>query len=189
MSNRKSIVIAYIDFQRPFDSTSHRKLLHKLCAYGIHGNLFFWISSFLSGRLQCVRVGSYLSSYCPGTSGVPQGSVIGPLLFNLFINDITDNLDSTTTSKIFADDIKIYTEFSTTISPGNLQIHLALILSWSTLWQLPISHTKCIYSHLVAIILFNLSILLMLLYPPQTASLILVLLLTRTLNLLNTLIS
>ena len=122
ISNRKSVVIAYIDFKRAFDSVSHSKLIHKLASYGIHGNLLFWISSFLSNRMQYVRVGSSLSKLSRVTSGVPQGSVIGPLLFNLFINDITDNLDPSTSSKIFADDIKLYTEFlynNFTPSPSN----------------------------------------------------------------------
>jgi len=143
LSTNKSVVIAYIDFKRAFDSVPHSKLIHKLASYGIHGNLLFWISSFFSDRLQNVRVGASLSSPCQVTSGVPQGSVIGPLLFNLFINDITDNLDSSTTSKIFADDIKIYTEISCNNQSTNLQNHLDLIHQWSTTWQLPISHSKC----------------------------------------------
>ena len=143
LSNRKSVVIAYIDFKRAFDAVSHSKLIHKLAAYGIHGNLLFWIASFLSNRKQYVQVGSSLSSLSLVTNGVPQGSVIGPLLFSLFINDITDNLDSSTTSKIFADDIKLYTEFSTTISPQHLQTHLDLINQWSITCQLLNSHSKC----------------------------------------------
>jgi hypothetical protein len=143
LSNRKSVVIAYIDFQKAFDSVSHPKLIHKLISYGVHGNLLLWITSFLSDRSQSVRVGSSLSKLSPVSSGVSQGSVIGPLLFNLFINDITDKLDISTTSKIFADDIKIYTEFSTTMLPNHLQNHLDLIYLWSITWQLPISHSKC----------------------------------------------
>ena len=85
----------------------------------------------------------HLSGTCSVTSGVPQGSVIGCLLFNLYINDITDSLDSTTTSKIFADDLKIYTELSSTDSISNLQNHLNLIHLWSVTWQLQISHSKC----------------------------------------------
>ena len=142
LSKHNSVIIAYIDFQRAFDSVPHPKLLHKLSSYGIHGNLLFWISSFLSNRLQRVRVGSALSGTCKVTSGVPQGSVIGCLLFNLYINDITDSLDSTTTSKIFADDLKIYTELSSTDSTSNLQNHLNLIHLWSVTWQLQISHSK-----------------------------------------------
>ena len=122
---------------------SHPKLLHKLIAYGIQGNLLFWITCFLSDRVQRVRVGSSLSNPSPVTSGVLQGSVIGSLLFNLFINDITDQLDNSTNSKIFADDVKIYTEFSTTISPDHLQNLLDLIHQWSVTWQLPISSSKC----------------------------------------------
>ena len=143
LSNRKSVVIAYIDFRKTFDSVSHPKLIHKLVSYGIHGNLLSWINSFLSNIIQRVRVGSSLSNPSPITSGVPQGSVVGGLLFNLFINDITDQFDNSTTSKIFADDIKIYTEFSTSISPNHLQHHLDLIHQWSITWQLPISNSKC----------------------------------------------
>ena len=143
LSKHNSVLIAYIDFQRAFDSVPHPKLLHKLSSYGIHGNLLFWISSFLSNRLQRVRVDSALSGTCSVTSGVPQGSVIGCLLFNLYINDITDFLGSTTTSEIFADDLKIYTELSSTDSISNLQNHLNLIHLWSVTWQLQISHSKC----------------------------------------------
>ena len=91
-----------------------------------------------------VRVGSSLSYPCTITSGIPQGSVIGPLLFKLFINDISDIIDSTSTIQIFADDVKIYTDISSL--PGSfmdLQTNLDHIYQWSHLWQLPISHSKC----------------------------------------------
>ena len=78
------------------------------------------------------------------SSGVPQGSVIGPLLFNLYVNDVTDTHDrSTVTTKIFAEDLKMYSELSNINSDFNLQLHLDLINTWSTLWQLTISQTKC----------------------------------------------
>ena len=143
ISNWKSVVVAYVDFQRAFDSVSHPKLLHKLSSYGIQGNLLYWFASFVSNRFQRVRVGSSLSKLCAVTSGVPQGSVIGPLLFNLFINDITDHLDGSSTSKLFADDIKIYTELTGTDSHTSFQKQLDLIHHWSICWQLPISHSKC----------------------------------------------
>ena len=139
LSSSKSVVIAYIDFQRAFDSVSHPKLLHKLKHHGIDGNLLFWISLFLTGRRQSVKIGSSFSKFSPVSSGVPQGSVLGPILFNLFVNDITDNLDNTTTSKMFADDIKIYSEFNTNTTTCNLQTHLDLICIWSSIWQLTIS--------------------------------------------------
>ena len=81
LSSSKSVAIAYIDFQRAFDSVSHPKLLHKLQNYGIDGNLLFWISSFLTGRRQSVKIGSSFSKFSPVSSGVPQGSVLGPNTF------------------------------------------------------------------------------------------------------------
>ncbi|MFZ2537611.1 MAG: reverse transcriptase domain-containing protein, partial [Oscillospiraceae bacterium] len=137
------VQVAYIDFQKAFDSVSHPKLLHKLSGYGIHGNLLFWISSFLTNLIQQVRIGSSLSLSSQVIRGVPQGSVLGPLLFNLFINDVTDSLDSSSTTKIFADDIKIYSEITNPNSITNFQSQLNLIHVWSVTWQLPISHHKC----------------------------------------------
>ena len=112
LANHKLVSIAYIEFKSAFDVISHSKLLVKLSGYGISGCLFFWIKAFLSGRQQRDRIDSSLSSTCLVTSGVPQGSVLGPLLFNLFVNDISDNFDNDCTVKLFADDIKLYTEFS-----------------------------------------------------------------------------
>jgi len=112
LTSHASVVVASIDFQQAFDTVSHRKLLHKLSGYGIRGNLLQWISSFLSNRLQRVRVGSSFSKYCSVCSGIPQGSCIGCLLFNLYINDITDNLNPGVTVKLFADDVTIYSSIN-----------------------------------------------------------------------------
>ena len=84
LSNHKSIIIAYIDFKSAFDCISHPKLLLKLASYGIKGNLLLWISAFLSNRSQSVRINSSTSEPCQVTSGVPQGSVLGPLFFQSF---------------------------------------------------------------------------------------------------------
>ena len=143
LSNRKSVVAAYIDFARAFDSISHCKLLCKLISHGISGNLLFWIEAFITNCSQCVRVGSTLSSFCPVSSGIVQGSVLGPALFNLFINDITDNLGDNINVKLFADDVKLYSEMSTHASASTFQEHLNHIHKWSIDWQLAISLSKC----------------------------------------------
>ena len=122
----------YIDFQRAFDSISHPKLIHKLSSYGISGNLLCWIMAFLTNRRQMVRSNSTFSSICDVISGVPQGSVLGPLLLIIFINDTTDNLDQSTTAKLFADDIKLYSELS--FPHNNLQTQLDKIHTWSSIW-------------------------------------------------------
>jgi hypothetical protein len=107
-----TLAAAYIDFAKAFDTVSRPKLLHKLTAYGLSGNLFNWIADLLSDRSQCrpTRVGSALSSSAPLNSGVVQGSCVGgPLLFIIFINDICDDLTDTVTGKLYADDLKLYT--------------------------------------------------------------------------------
>ena len=114
----------------------------KLSGYGIHGNLFHCISSFLSDWFQRVRVGSFLSNYCSVCSGIPQGSVIGPLLFNLFINDLTDNLNSSVTTKLFADEVTMYSNISHVNWCSDFQSTLNMVKQWSFDWQLQISVIK-----------------------------------------------
>ena len=98
--------------------------------------------SILLNRSQSVRVGSILSRSIDVTSGVPQGSVLGPLLFNLFINDIADFFNSCTKIKMFADDLKLYTELSVD-ARSHFQLYLDHISAWAATWQLGISYSKC----------------------------------------------
>ena len=98
-------------FSKTFDSLVHNEIIAKLSAYGIGYELLYWIEAFLTGRSQMVLVEDMLSSSIPVSSGVVQGSVLGPLIFILFIDDIVDCLDSNeicpTTCSIFADDMKL----------------------------------------------------------------------------------
>jgi len=93
----------YLNYSKAFDSVPHCQLISKLEAYGICGDLSLWISNFLSNRLQREVINGCLSDWVSVKSGVPQGSILGPLLFILYVNDIPDLIESN--SKMFADDI------------------------------------------------------------------------------------
>ena len=135
--------VAYIDFSRAFDSVSHAKLLHKLKSYGIDGVLLDWIADFLSERLHCTRVGNVLSSPCFIRSGVVQGSCLGPLLFLVYINDLMDLFNADVNCKLYADDVKLYTEIMSVNDMFCFQDCLDSLYQWSDVWQLSISCQKC----------------------------------------------
>lgn len=96
----------FFDFSKAFDVVSHDILLQKLFHLGIRGQVLSWLSDFLIGRSMCVEVSGVQSAPRPVLSGVPQGSVLGPVLFLIYINNIADSLSSQ--YKIFADDLKMY---------------------------------------------------------------------------------
>ena len=94
----------YLDFRKAFDTVPHKRLLSKLWGYGVRGQVLKWVEDFLSDRYQYVSVNDKTSQKIPVTSGVPQGSVLGPVLFIYFINDLPDVIQCV--SRIFADDTK-----------------------------------------------------------------------------------
>jgi retron-type reverse transcriptase len=97
--------LVLLDFAKAFDKVSHAKLIQKLKAYGKDGILVKWIESFLNGRKQRVLIGDNCSEWEDVTSSVPQGSVLGPLLFTIFINDLPDKIKNE--CRLYADDIKL----------------------------------------------------------------------------------
>ena len=108
LDSKVPVDAVYLDFSKAFDSVPHRRLLHKLHEYGIRGMLLEWIKDFLSDRTQFVSINNERSSHIKVTSGVPQGSVLGPTLFIYYINDLPEKTDCKV--KIFADDSKVYQE-------------------------------------------------------------------------------
>ena len=136
----------YLDFRKAFDTVPHQRLIKKLQAYGIHGKLLRWINQFLVGRKQRVVVEGEKSEWKEVISGIPQGSVLGPLLFVLFINDMPSCVSNA--CKLFADDSKIYTQVR---NPGNIQAlqeDLAKLEDWSSKWQMGHNIDKCKSLHL-----------------------------------------
>ncbi len=96
----------YLDFAKAFDSVLHQRLLKKIKALGIDGKVLAWIAAFLNNRRQCVVVNGSASNWTNVMSGVPQGSVIGPILFIIFINDMPNHISNFIS--LFADDAKLY---------------------------------------------------------------------------------
>ena len=137
MDNKTQIDEVLLDFARTFDKVPHLRLLSKL-TYGITGNTKNWIKSFLSSRKQGVSVNGALSDIADVTSGVPQGSVLGPVLFLLYINDIDGNIKSSIC--LFADDSKI-----SKTDHEIFQTDLNQPQAWSDKWQMEFNVSKCVH--------------------------------------------
>ena len=136
----------YLDLQKAFDKVPHQRLLYKLQKYGINGNLLCWVESFLSHRHQRVKVNGSYSNWSRVLSGVPQGSVLGPILFLLYINDLTDNIKYCSCS-IFADDTKLAGCANNVEQADCIQEDLNSIHKWCQEWLLSFNKKKCHLLH------------------------------------------
>ena len=133
----------FTDFVKAFNSVPHKRLLLKLQSYGIHGKLLEWIRLFLSNRRQRVHVDGVYSEWAHVKSGVPQGSVLGPILFVLYINDMPKVVENI--CKLFADDAKLSGKATNSVS---IQNDLNNLTEWSLTWQLPFNYCKCKCLHI-----------------------------------------
>ena len=132
----------YLDFAKSFDRVSHQRLLIKLYNIGIRGNLINWIKDFLKGREKTVVVNNEFSDWASVVSDIPQGNVLGPSLFTIFINDIPN--DITSNVNFFADDTKLYNSAHLN---NLIQEDLNNLLQWSNKWLLPFNIEKCKVLH------------------------------------------
>ena len=138
--------VNYLDCHKAFDTVPHLRLLAKLEGLGIQGNILRWISGFLINRRQRVGIRGSFSEWLPVDSGVPQGSVLGPILFLFYINDLVDGLECPIL--LFADDAKIYMEIRTPDDVNALQRDMEKIQEWSNKWLLVFNDEKCSTVHI-----------------------------------------
>ena len=130
-----------LDFEKAFDTPPHELLKSKLFSYGIGGKTLEWINAFLCFRQQRVVVNGVKSDWAPVVSGVPQGTVLGPLLFSLYINDIPVGIDSQI--RLFADDCVCYREIKTVEDTLKHQKDIDLLGSWARKWGMRFQPVKC----------------------------------------------
>nr|VZI32768.1 unnamed protein product [Spirometra erinaceieuropaei] len=134
--------VIYTDFKKAFDSVPHKRLIYKLSEIGIRGTLLTWITDFLTGRSQTVCIEASRSTPTPVLSGVPQGSVLGPLLYLVYINDCVDDLGCS--AIMFADDVKLWRPIRSDADRYALQDSLNRLNSWSGRWLLNFNVDKCV---------------------------------------------
>ena len=146
LDHGKDVDVMFYDFKRAFDTLSHSKMILKLESYGIRGNILHWIKDFLTNRTQEVVINQIHSSTQKVLSGVPQGSVLGPILFLIFINDSPDLAE--TTVRLFADDAKTYSTINTDNDVENLQRTTNKFYDWSIKWDMDFNEKKCKRLHL-----------------------------------------
>lgn len=142
-ASNKQVDSIYTDFSKAFDKVDHRILSAKLAAYGIHGNLLRWLISYLSNRSQIVAVKGFLSKPVELTSGVPQGSHLGPLLFIIFINDLVEHISSEVL--LYADDLKLFRVVNGVNDCLMLQRDLDNIQNWCFRNKMYLNVDKCFY--------------------------------------------
>ena len=139
--------VIYLDFQKVFDKVPHQRLLIKLKSHGMGVNIVTWIQNWLIDRKQRVSVEGETSAWTAVHSGVPQGSVLGPLLFLIYINDLEDGIASNILK--FADDTQNFRRVQTRQNCRTLQEYLNRLEQWSAKWHIMLfSQSKCKCLHI-----------------------------------------
>ncbi|KAF2344794.1 Reverse transcriptase domain [Trinorchestia longiramus] len=144
----KAVDLVYLDFQKAFDKVPYERLMAKVEAHGIRGNYFQWIRNWQTGRTQRVVIHDETSDSTLVTLGVPQGSVLGPLLFIIYINDLVVGIIRKINK--FADDTKLCHRAFTERNRVTIQSDLNRLLQWTETWQISFNIDKCSVMHVDA---------------------------------------
>jgi Reverse transcriptase (RNA-dependent DNA polymerase)/Endonuclease-reverse transcriptase len=141
LDNKEEADLIFLDFSKAFDKVSHALLLHKLKSYGLQPDMISLIRSFLLDRKQTVVLDGWSSEPVDVTSGVPQGSVLGPILFLIYINDLPDKIKSK--CRLFADDSLLYRKILGKEDVIQLQKDLDEVIMWCNTWHMTLNLDKC----------------------------------------------
>ena len=142
-----NVDVLYLDFSKAFDKVPHARLMAKLDAMGVRGNVHRWIREWLHDRKQRVVLNGQFSEWLPVLSGVPQGSVLGPALFLVYINDIDGAVDGLTYISKFADDSKVMRCVDCDADREAMQSNINSLIEWSDKWQMSFNAIKCKVIH------------------------------------------
>ena len=140
--------MVYLDFAKAFDKVPIERLLKKVRAHGIRGQLYDWISAWLKDRWQRVVLNGTASGWIAVLSGVPQGSVLGPLLFLIFINDLDQEAAMADILVKFADDTKVAQQITCEQDKDDLQAALDGLVGWADKWGMAFNVAKCKVMHI-----------------------------------------
>jgi len=139
------IDVIYTDLEKAFDKVPHRRLISKLNSYGINSDVIAWIEAFLGNRRQRVKINNVCSEWASVLSGIPQGSILGPLLFIIYINDLVDSCSNGSELYLYADDAKLFRHILNDLDKALLQEDLDNLSTWTDKWLLKLNVNKCKY--------------------------------------------
>ena len=141
MDDGSPVDLIYLDFQKAFDKVPHQTIILKLKSYVMGNSIIHWIEQWLTDRIKGVVVDGEVSSWKSVLSGVPQGSVLGPIIFFFYINDLEEGV----TGKIakFADNTKLFRKTKEIGDKQNLQDGIDKLVKWSEKWQMLFNFGKC----------------------------------------------